>query len=155
MPLYARSCALLVAAVLFSMYPAAATAARQGAVRGQVTDSSGGVLPGVTVQATAPNGRVIATAITDGVGRFSIPNLPDGRVAIVFQLDGFDPTRVEVVVYPGADLQVVERMNLAQVTENVIVYGKVPEPPPLPRVEIKRRVPPTLIPIALEELESI
>ena len=48
----------------------------QGVVRGEATDSSGGVLPGVTVVAAATDGRVLATTVTDGSGRYVLRSLP-------------------------------------------------------------------------------
>src|SRR5258708_36678701 len=39
-------------------------------VRGVVSDESNGVLPGVTVVATSTAGRVLATAVTAGDGRY-------------------------------------------------------------------------------------
>ena len=46
-------------------------------LHGVVADESGGVLPGVTVVATSQDGRVLATAVTDEVGRYAFR--PAGR----------------------------------------------------------------------------
>ena len=62
----------------------------QGAVRIEVIDSSGGVLPGVTVTATATDGRLLAATVTDQRGGSVLSALPAGTVQLTFQLEGFD-----------------------------------------------------------------
>lgn len=127
-----------------------------GIVRGEVIDSSGGVLPGVTVVATSADGRVLATTVTDEVGRYVLGALPVGPVKLVFQLEGFDAARVEIMIQPGIESRVVERLKLAQITEQVVVYGKAPvDPPPLPRVPYRPAPLPVVIPVPIEEMESI
>jgi hypothetical protein len=123
-------------------------------VTGQVTDDSGGVLPGVTVGALGPDGSIIANAITDGFGRFSIAGLPAGRIKVLFELDGFEPTVIEVVAAPGRETQVSGQMKLARMTEQVIVYGTAPpEPPPMPRYEPPPI--PAMVPVPPEEIETV
>jgi hypothetical protein len=62
------------------------SAAQIGGVRinGQVTDTSGAVLPGATVTATAPNER--QRAIADGSGRFELTGLPPGVYVLAAEL---------------------------------------------------------------------
>lgn len=133
------------------------TAAGQPAaavVRGQVVDGSGGVLPGVTVIATGPNERVLATTVTDEVGQYVFAGLPDGRATLSFQIEGFDTASADVTVRRGAETWIVERLKLAQVAEAVIVYGKAPaDRAVLPAFE--RRPAPVVIPVPQAEMESI
>jgi len=74
------------------------SAAQIGGVRikGQVTDTSGAVLPGATVTATAPNDRQIA--IADGSGRFELTGLPPGVYVLTAGLLGFKGSSREVTV---------------------------------------------------------
>jgi hypothetical protein len=147
-------CALL--AVLATAWIGAAPASAQGpaVVRGEVTDDSGGVMPGVTVAAFSADGRALASAITDSLGQFTLARLPAGPVKIVFELDGFEPSMVTVVAQPGADVRVVERMKLARMTEQVVVVGTVPpDPPPLPRYEPPPI--PMMEPVPPEQLETV
>lgn len=123
-----------------------------GSVRGEVADASGGVLPGVTVVATGADGRVVATAVTDGAGSFVVSALPSGLVHLRFQLEGFDPAVVELAVQSGTESRVVERLDLASITESVVVYAKAPvdpprRPPPPP--------PPVLLPVPTHDRDSI
>ena len=52
-----------------------------GIISGRVTDSSGGVLPGVTVTATSPNLQGPREAVTSGSGDYVIAVLPPGSYA--------------------------------------------------------------------------
>jgi hypothetical protein len=101
-------------------------------VRGVVSDESNGVLPGVTVVATAADGRVLATTVTDGVGHYVIGPLAPGRVTVTFQLEGFAPATAQVTVGADVDAVVSQRLLVATQTETVTVVGKVPVPPPPP-----------------------
>src|SRR5438093_7742653 len=73
---------LCVSCVIVSI---AAAASR---VHGVVSDASGGVLPGVTVVATNDDGQVVASAVTDGVGEYSLTALSAGPLTITYELDG-------------------------------------------------------------------
>lgn len=142
-------------AVCLCALPAVSRAAADGVVRGEVTDASGGLLPGVTVTATAADGRVVATALTDGVGRYTLNALPVGSITVTFQLDGFDSVTVNVTVAAGVETRVVERMRLAQFTENVTVFAEAPPEPAAPFVPTPRPPRYVVVPVPLQELETI
>lgn len=101
-------------------------------VRGVVFDESSGVLPGVTIVATSSDGRVLATAVTDGAGRYVIGPLAAGRVTLTFQLAGFSTAGARVTIGADADAVVSPRLAVAHQSETVEVYGKAPVPPPPP-----------------------
>ena len=101
-------------------------------VRGVVSDESNGVLPGVTIVALAADGRVLATAVTDGAGRYVLGPLAAGRVVLTFQLEGFSTAAVRVPIGAEVDAVANQRLLMAPQSETVTVYGKVPEPPPPP-----------------------
>ncbi len=77
------------AAVLVALayYFLPATASAQSQITGIVTDASGAVLPGVTVEASSPalieNMR---TTVTDSEGRYAIPGLRPGTYKVSFNL---------------------------------------------------------------------
>lgn len=134
---------------------ASAESAANGRLRGEVTDLSGGVLPGVTVVVSRPGGPVLATTATDERGRYELPGLPEGDLTLTFTLDGFETSTVRIAVVPGSEATVVERLRLARVTEEVVVYGSAPEAPVETRTAYilpPRRRPTPLPP---EQLESI
>ena len=95
-----------LAAVAFAMATLSSVAIGQsaeGRVHGVVADESGGVLPGVTVAATAANGTVLAAEVTNDVGRYAFA-LPAAPVALTFSLEGFSPATVDVDVAAGEDV---------------------------------------------------
>jgi hypothetical protein len=145
-------------AFLFGVLIVAATCtsawALDSAIRGEVTDSSGGVLPGVVVVALAPDGREVGQTVTDEAGRYQFRVLPPGLVRLGFTLDGFEPSFVSVTLRAGNETHVVERLKLAKLSEEVIVYGKAPEPP-LPPVVFEKEPEPVVVPVAREELETV
>ena len=92
--------------------PLAATA--QSAISGIVRDTTGAVLPGVTVEATSPVLiEKTRTAVTDAEGRYTIVDLRPGMYTVAFTLSGFNTLRREGLELPtnftctiNADLRV-------------------------------------------------
>ena len=80
--------ALWLAAVVL----AAATARAQGtaSIAGVARDTSGAVLPGVTVEASSPALiERVRSVVTDGTGQYRIEQLRGGVYAVTFTLTGF------------------------------------------------------------------
>lgn len=134
---------------------AAAGQLNQGMVRGEVADSSGGVLPGVTVVATARGGRLLATAVTDGSGAFVFRALPPGPITLTFELEGFASPSAELVVQPGAELRLVQRLDVAPFSLTVVVLAPSPVDPPKRFVPPPPPPPPVLIPVPAHDRDSI
>ena len=81
---------IAIAGVGGLLLPATA-GAQGGSISGQVEDTTGGILPGVTVEADSPvNIEGTITAFTDGAGRYTIINLRPGTYTITFTLPGFN-----------------------------------------------------------------
>jgi hypothetical protein len=79
---------MLGALALLALFPA--TVAAQSAIAGQVTDNTGAVLPGVTVEAASPVLiEKIRSVVTDGQGRYTIVDLRPGTYRVSFSLPGF------------------------------------------------------------------
>src|SRR6476661_1679953 len=67
-----------------------ALAQATSAIAGVVTDTSGAVLPGVTIEARSPVLiEQVKTAITDGKGEYKIIDLRPGVYSLTFTLPGF------------------------------------------------------------------
>src|SRR5262245_16417639 len=83
------------ACVLFA--PVAAHAQIQtGTISGVVQDASGGVLPGVTVEAASPALiEKVRSAVTDSEGIYRVINLAPGTYAVTYTLPGFSTVRRE------------------------------------------------------------
>jgi Carboxypeptidase regulatory-like domain len=80
-----RATKLLTVLVGVMMLPTMAYA--QAGITGIVRDSSGGVLPGVTVEAASPALiEKVRTAVTDGQGRYSIVDVRPGVYTVTFTL---------------------------------------------------------------------
>ena len=113
---------LILAALALAVPGLAAPAAGAGqetAVAGTVTDETGGVLPGVTVEARDSAGGAPRVAVTDGAGRFSFPALAPGAYELTVILPGF-VTAVRTGVEPGAEVEIALQ---AQFEETVVVVG--------------------------------
>src|SRR5436189_4651166 len=79
---------------LFVLAPATAWA--QASITGVVRDSSGAVLPGVTVEASSPSLiEKTRTATTDGNGQYRVVDLRAGEYTITFSLQGFTTVKRE------------------------------------------------------------
>src|SRR5690348_14149938 len=64
--------------------------AQDGQIAGTVRDSSAGVIPGVTVEATSPALiEKVRTTTTDTNGQYRLTNLPVGTYTVTFTLGGF------------------------------------------------------------------
>ena len=79
-----------------------AAAYGQASVTGVVKDSSGAVLPGVTVEA-ASDALIerVRSAVTDGTGQYRIIDLRAGTYTVTFALTGFSTVRREGIELTG------------------------------------------------------
>src|SRR4029453_9341799 len=77
-------------------------AAGQASIAGTVRDSSGGVLPGVTVEASSPALiEKLRAVTTDSTGQYRIVDLRPGTYAVTFQLPGFSTVKREGIELAG------------------------------------------------------
>ena len=84
-------------AACLALLPAVASAQTSG-ITGAVRDTSGAVLPGVTVEASSPALiEKVRTATTDGSGRYDITALRPGTYTVTFTLPGFSVVKRENV----------------------------------------------------------
>src|SRR5262245_6262564 len=115
----------LVVACMF-LLPAASWA--QSSITGVVKDTSGAVLPGVTVEATSP--ALIAgssTAVTDAQGLYRIVDLRPGPYAVIFTLPGFSSVRRDGIELRGEFVATVNvEMTVGAIEETLTVTGQAP-----------------------------
>src|SRR6266852_2457638 len=74
---------------LLLLVSTAALAQTTGSVGGRVNDSSGGAVPGVTVEAKSSAMQGTRTVVTDPTGTYHILLLPPGDYTVAFRLEGF------------------------------------------------------------------
>ena len=75
----------------------------QASLTGVVRDTSGAVLPGVTVEAASPALiEKVRTAVTDGGGQYRIENLRPGTYTVTFTLPGFATVKREGIELTGS-----------------------------------------------------
>jgi hypothetical protein len=115
----------LIGACLLAL-PAAVHA--QASITGIVKDSSGAVLPGVTVEASSPELiERVRSVITDGNGQYRIIDLRPGAYAVTFTLTGFSTIRREGVALTGTFTAVVNvELRVGDLQETVVVTGESP-----------------------------
>lgn len=114
---------ILTAAVLL---PSLASA--QGTLTGTVRDASGGVLPGVTVEASSPALIEKArTAVTDSTGQYRIVGLNPGTYSLTFTLAGFNAVKREGLELTGTTtLTIPIDMVVGALQETITVTGETP-----------------------------
>ena len=120
----ARTFAALMVALLFAL-PAAAQEQR-GSIEGVMKDSSGAVLPGVTVEARTNTG-VVLTSTSDSEGTYRFPSVAPGTYEVTATLQGFAPKKQgNIDVGLGQIKKVDLALGLQGVAENVQVTAESP-----------------------------
>ena len=116
----------LAAFMLFVLAPSVVYA--QATLAGIARDTSGAVLPGVTVEAASPVLiEKVRTATTDATGRFTIPDLRPGTYKVTFSLTGFRTIVRDGVELAGTAVATVNAdMAVGGVQETITVSGATP-----------------------------
>ena len=122
----------LLAAILAAFVPILATAQGGGAsstgtIQGRVTDSSGAVLPGVSVTASSPSMIGTQTQVSNDNGSYRFPAVPPGIYAVTFELPGFNTVRRDgIEISLGFTANVNAELAVATLQETVTVAGNSP-----------------------------
>jgi hypothetical protein len=100
----------------------------QSAIAGVVKDASGGVLPGVTVEAASP---VLIekshTVVTDAQGEYKIVDLRPGTYTVTFTLEGFTTMRRDGLELPSNFTATVNmELRIGALQETLTVSGASP-----------------------------
>ncbi|HEU4690149.1 MAG TPA: carboxypeptidase-like regulatory domain-containing protein, partial [Vicinamibacterales bacterium] len=92
---------IIIALAWLVVLPAAASA--QAVITGTVRDTSGAVLPGVTVEATSPALiEKVRAAVSDGSGQYRIEDLRPGTYTVSFTITGFSVYKREGIELTGS-----------------------------------------------------
>ena len=104
------------------------TADAQSALAGVVRDASGGVLPGVTVEASSPALiEQVRTVITDDAGQYRIVDLRPGVYTVTFTLPGFGTVMREgIELIANFTATINAELRVGALEETVTVSGASP-----------------------------
>src|SRR5215831_5226535 len=119
---------VVLSSLLVSLLCLPAVVLAQAAIAGQVKDASGGVLPGVTVEAASPVLiEKTRTVTTDGAGNYRIENLRPGSYTVTFTLTGFSTIKRDGVEVSGtATTSTDATLRVGAVAETITVTGETP-----------------------------
>ncbi|MDE3062955.1 MAG: carboxypeptidase regulatory-like domain-containing protein, partial [Acidobacteriota bacterium] len=94
----------------------------RGGINGSVTDQSGAVVPGATVELVNMGTSASAKAVTSSAGEFSFLDLPVGTYLIKVSEEGFKPLQVQKIpVSAGAIYTLPVKLSIASTGETVEV----------------------------------
>jgi hypothetical protein len=121
-----RSVIRLALAAAFIVLPTLALA--QGTLAGTVRDASGGVLPGVTVEAASPALiEKTRSAVTNATGQYRIIDLRPGTYSLTFTLPGFNVVKRDNIELSGTQtLTIAVDMRVGGLEETITVTGETP-----------------------------
>ena len=123
-----RSLRLVVCGYLFLLPSVIHAQSVSGNIAGVVRDTTGAVVPGVTVEASSPalieRSRAV---VTDADGQYKIVDLRPGTYAIAFTLTGFSTVKREgVELTAGFTASVNAELRVGSLQETVTVSGASP-----------------------------
>src|SRR5580765_7033679 len=123
-----RRALIVGAGVVFCLLSLSSTASAQGSIAATVKDTSGAVLPGVTVEASSPALiEKVRSAITDEKGDYRILELRPGTYTVTFTLAGFSTFKREGIELGSSFTAAVNvEMKVGGLEETVTVSGQTP-----------------------------
>jgi Carboxypeptidase regulatory-like domain len=119
--------AVLLCTGMLAAWAMPAHAQAIGSIFGKVTDSSGGVLPGVTVTVTGSGLQQPLTAVSSENGTYQFPSVPIGTYTVSFELASFKKAvRQNVAISTGFNAEIDQKLEIGQMTEEVTISAVSP-----------------------------
>jgi hypothetical protein len=117
---------VVFAVLALAIVPSAVYA--QASITGVVRDTSGAVLPGVTVEASSPALiEKVRVVVSDDSGQYRIENLRPGEYVVTFTLPGFSTFRRDGIELAGNFVATVNsEMRVGSLEETITVTGEAP-----------------------------
>src|ERR1700712_626148 len=108
--------------------PGLARAQGAGSIAGVARDSSGAVLPGVTVEAASPALiEKVRAVVTDGEGQYKIVDLRPGTYSVTFTLAGFSTFKRDgIALSAGFTATINGDLRVGSLEETITVSGQSP-----------------------------
>lgn len=98
-----------------------------GSITGVVTDTSGSVIPGVTVTLSGDRVMGVETRVTDAKGSYSFERLAPGTYDLRFELSGFKTLiRQQIAISAAFTATVNVQLSVGGIEESVTVSGGAP-----------------------------
>src|SRR5579884_3537050 len=109
--------------VIISVFLGAVVWAQQTttAIRGQVTDESGALVPGAKVTVSDSAGNVVTSVVSHSDGAYVVPNLPPGRYSVVAAAPGLKQAQAMLVQTTAGPATANLRLLVATETQTVTV----------------------------------
>ena len=123
-----RSFRLAVLLGFLCSIPALVFAQSSPSLAGVVKDTSGAILPGVTVEAASPALiERVRSVTTDASGQYKIVDLRPGTYTVTFALPGFSSVKREGVELAGSGtVQINADLKVGTLEESITVTGETP-----------------------------
>jgi hypothetical protein len=123
-----RRCVTCLTVLAWAILVPVVAYAQGAAITGVVKDASGGVLPGVTVQAASPALiEKTRSVVTDGTGQYRIVDLRAGTYSVTVTLPGFSTVKRDGIELTGSFVATVNaELKVGSVEETVTVTGETP-----------------------------
>jgi hypothetical protein len=140
----------LLAAGFLTLFAVAAQAQAIGSIFGKVTDTSGAVMPGVTVTVTGTGLQQPLVAVTTATGAYQFPSVPIGTYVVSFELQGFKKAlRPNVIITTGFNAGIDQKLEIGNMAEELTVSAESPV------VDLKKTVTgATFTPDTLEKIPT-
>ena len=104
---------------------AAPVYAQNAQLSGVVRDSSGAVIPGVTITTRNVDTGLTRVAVTESTGEYRVPSLPPGRYSVTTELSGFTTeTRPDITLIIDETATMNFSLKPAAIAETVTVTGE-------------------------------
>src|SRR5262249_32743678 len=128
MSLAARFATVLALGASLCAIPSSASAqAVTGTLLGNITDSSGAAVPGVTVTATEVETNVSRSTVSKEAGHYSFPSMRNGKYTVSAELQGFKKvSRANVEVDVNTTVRIDMTLEVGAITEAVNVSAESP-----------------------------
>ena len=113
-------------ALLFLLFTCGPLAAQT--ISGVVTDTTGAVVPGVTVEArSATQNQAARTVVTDEAGRYRFANLQPGTYSVTFTLEGFNSaTRPDITLTSDFNATIDMQLSIGTQIQAITVRADAP-----------------------------
>ncbi len=105
----------------------ASAQAVRATVSGTIKDSSGGVLPGATVNVTNTETSAVRSAVADHAGHYQMQGLASGKYQIVAELAGFRTAKVDgIQLVVGQEAKIDITLEVGEQAETITVVSEAP-----------------------------